>query len=49
MSESKNKSRKLSKKSLAAIALCVVLVLAIVGSKKAGPLANGKPYRKEER
>ena len=29
MSESKNKSRKLSKKSLVAIALCVVLVLAI--------------------
>lgn len=26
-----------------------VLVLAIVGSRKAGPQANGKPYRKEER
>jgi len=29
--------------------VATVLVLAIVGSKKAGPLANGKPYRKEER
>ena len=24
-------------------------VLAIIGSKKAGPKANGLPYRKEER
>lgn len=29
--------------------VATVLVLAIVGSKKAGPQANGKPYRKEER
>lgn len=29
--------------------VATVVVLAIVGSKKAGPLANGKPYRKEER
>lgn len=29
--------------------VATVLVLAIVGSKKAGPRANGKPYRKEER
>jgi len=29
--------------------VATVLVLAIVGSKKAGPKANGKPYRKEER
>ena len=29
--------------------VATVLVLAVVGSKKAGPLANGKPYRKEER
>ena len=29
--------------------LATVVVLAIIGSKKAGPKANGLPYRKEER
>ena len=29
--------------------IATVLVLAIVGSKKSGPKANGLPYRKEER
>lgn len=29
--------------------VATVVVLAIVGSKKAGPKANGQPYRKEER
>lgn len=29
--------------------VATIIVLAIVGSKKAGPKANGKPYRKEER
>lgn len=29
--------------------VATVIVLAIVGSKKAGPKANGLPYRKEER
>ncbi len=29
--------------------VATVVVLAIAGSKKAGPKANGKPYRKEER
>lgn len=29
--------------------VATVLVLALVGSKKAGPRANGKPYRREER
>jgi len=29
--------------------VATILVLAVVGSRKAGPRANGKPYRKEER
>lgn len=29
--------------------VATVVVLALVGSKKAGPKANGQPYRKEER
>ncbi|MCC8163591.1 MAG: ABC transporter permease [Lachnospiraceae bacterium] len=29
--------------------VATILVLTVVGSRKAGPQANGKPYRKEER
>ena len=29
--------------------VATVVVLALIGAKKAGPKAVGKPYRKEER